>query len=375
MSKRLLGFLINPIAGIGGRYGFKGSDDPKLVALALKKGARLVSPERAERTLKVLYPVRQSLRLLCPPGIMGAAIAKKYSFNVDELPLDIREQTTPQDTINAAKIMLEENVSLILYAGGDGTTVDLLSAVGQNVPILGIPAGVKIWSATFAENPETAGQIAIRFLWEELPLREAEVLDVDEEAFRRGELMVKLKGYALTPYEPFLLQGAKMMTPPSCYERDAQLAIANYIKELMEPGVLYILGPGSTCKVIADVLGIEKTPLGVDLVKDGKLVVKDASEEEILKTLAREKEARIIVSPIGRQGFIFGRGNAQISSEVIRKVGLNNVIIVATPYKLSSLPFLRVDTGDPELDAKFRNNYVKIIIGYHEETVKKVGGL
>lgn len=373
MNRKLLGFLINPIAGIGGRYGFKGSDEPALVTLALRRGAKLISPERAERTLKVLYPVRHAIRLVCPPGIMGAVSAEKCGFEARVLPLNISEPSTPQDTMNAAKIMAEEDVPLILYAGGDGTTVDLLNAIGQDVPILGIPAGVKIWSATFADTPESAGQIAMRFLWEELPVKEAEVLDVDEEAFRRGELMVKLKGYALTPYEPFLLQGSKMMSPTAQYERDAQLAIANYVKELIKPGTLYILGPGSTCKVIADVLGVEKTPLGVDLIKDGKIIVKDAGEEEILKVLSSEKEAKVIVSPIGRQGFIFGRGNQQISSEVIKAVGISNVIIVATPHKLSSLPFLRVDTGDPELDAKFVGKYVKIITGYHEEVVKKIG--
>ncbi|MBS7247512.1 MAG: ATP-NAD kinase family protein [Candidatus Jordarchaeales archaeon] len=372
MNEKLLGFIVNPIAGIGGRYAFKGSDDPTLVALALRRGAKLVSPERAKNALKILYPVRHAIRLVCPPGIMGATIAEKYGFKTRVLPLNLSEPTTPNDTIRAAKLMVKENVSLILYAGGDGTTVDLLSAVGQDVPILGIPSGVKIWSATFADTPESAGQIAMRFLWEELPLKEAEVLDVDEDAFRRGEIAVTLKGYALTPYEPLLLQGAKMMSSAQ-YERDAQLAIAEYFKELVKPGVLYILGPGSTCKTIAEVLGVEKTPLGVDLIKNGKLVVKDAGEEEILKALSFEKEVKIIVSPIGRQGFIFGRGNQQISSEVIRKVGINNVIIVATPHKLSSLPFLRVDTGDPELDAKFTGKYVKIITGYYEEAIKKVG--
>jgi len=373
LNGKLLGFLVNPIAGIGGRYGFKGSDDPELVALTLRLGAKLISPERAERALKVLHPVRHSMYLVCPPGIMGATIAEKLGFKMKVLPLNISEPTIPQDTMNAAKLMFEENVSLILYAGGDGTTVDLINAIDQDVPILGIPAGVKIWSATFADTPESAGQIAMRFLWEELPVKEAEVLDVDEEAFRRGELRVKLKGYALTPYEPLLLQGAKMMSPVTQSERDAQLALAYYVKELVKPGVLYILGPGSTCKTIAEVLSVEKTPLGVDLIKDGKVIFKDAGEEEILKAISSEKEVKIIVSPIGRQGFIFGRGNQQISSEVIRKVGVENIIIVATPHKLSLLPLLRVDTGDPELDAKFVGKYVKVITGYHEETVKRVG--
>ncbi len=373
MNTKLLGFIINPIAGIGGRYGFKGSDDPELVRLALKKGGKLVSLERAERALKVLCNVRQAVSLVCPPGIMGATLAERYGFKIKLLPLKISERTTFQDTVKAARLMVEEGVPLILYAGGDGTTVDIISVVDREVPILGIPAGVKIWSGTFADTPESAGEIAIRFLWGELPLTEAEVIDVNEDAFRRGELKVELKGYALTPYEPILLQGSKMLSSEAQYERDAQLSIAKYIKEIIEPDTIYIIGPGSTCKVIADVLGIKKTPLGVDLFKNGKMIAKDVGEEEILRTLSSEKKAKIIVSPIGRQGFILGRGNQQISSEVIKKVGLNNIIIVATPHKLSSLTFLRVDTGDPELDAKLKGRYVKIITGYHEKTIKKIG--
>ncbi|MHA1607873.1 MAG: ATP-NAD kinase family protein [Candidatus Freyarchaeota archaeon] len=371
MSLKLLGFLVNPIAGIGGKYGFKGSDDPELVKVALKRGAKLVSLERAERALNVLSSVGSAICLVCPPGIMGAAIAEKHGFHTHVLSLNISEPTTPQDTINAARLMVEMDVPLILYAGGDGTTVDLLKAVDKEVPILGIPSGVKIWSATFATSPESAGHLAIRFLWEELSVREAEVLDVDEDAFRQGKLLVKLKGYALTPYEPTLLQGAKVMSPTVQDERDDQYAIAKYVKELLEPDVIYILGPGSTCKAVADVLGVEKTVLGVDLIENGRVIAKDVDEEEILRKISG-RPAKIIISPIGRQGYIFGRGNQQISSEVIKRVGLENIIIVATPYKLSTLPSLRVDTGDPELDNQMKGRYFKIITGYHQEAVKKI---
>lgn len=361
---------MNPIAGIAGKYAFKGSDDPKLVQKAIELGAKPVSPGRAKEALSVLKPVKDVIRILTFPSIMGEDVAIESGFKPEVVGELSSMKTTSEDTKKAAKIMVERGIALILYAGGDGTTVDILDAIDQQVPILGIPSGVKIWSATFATSPKTAGFITLRYLWDEIPVREAEVMDVDEESFRKNELNVELKGYAITPYEPQYLQGSKGVSPPTTDEMEDQKAIARSITESLEPKTVYIIGPGTTCKPITDLLGLDKTLLGVDLIQDRKIIARDADEKRILKAI-ENKRSKIIVTPIGRQGFIFGRGNQQISYEVIKKVGPDNIIVIATPYKLSTIPILRVDTNSPELDEKMKG-YIRVITGYHQVTVKKI---
>jgi len=367
---KTLGLIVNPVAGIAGKYAFKGSDNPELVQRAIELGAKPVSPGRAKEALTVLKPVKNVLRLLTFPDIMGENVARESGFKPEVIGKLSSSKTTAEDTKRAAKLMVEMGAMLILYAGGDGTTVDILEAIDQEVPILGIPSGVKIWSATFATTPKSAGLITLRFLWGELPVREAEVMDVNEEAFRKNRLKVELKGYAITPYEPQYLQGSKWMSPRTTEEIEDQRAIARNVIENLERETIYIVGPGTTCKAITDLLGENKTLLGVDLIQNGKIIARDVNEQEILKAI-KNKKSKIIVTPIGRQGFIFGRGNQQISAEVIREVGVDNIIVVATPHKLSTIPTLRVDTNSPQLDKKLRG-YIRVITGYHQVTVKKI---
>ncbi|MHA1604040.1 MAG: ATP-NAD kinase family protein [Candidatus Freyarchaeota archaeon] len=367
---KTLGLIVNPVAGIAGKYAFKGSDNPELVQRAIELGAKPISPGRAKEALTALKPVKNVLRLLTFPHIMGENVARESGFKPEVVGKLFSPKTTAEDTKRAAKLMVEMGAMLILYAGGDGTTVDILEAIDQEVPILGIPSGVKIWSATFATTPKSAGLIALRFLWGELPVREAEVMDVNEEAFRKNRLEVELKGYAITPYEPQYLQGSKWMSPRTTEEIEDQRAIARNVIENLERETIYIVGPGTTCKAITDLLGENKTLLGVDLVQNGKIIARDVNEQEILKAI-KNKKSKIIVTPIGRQGFIFGRGNQQISAEVIREVGVDNIIVVATPHKLSTIPALRVDLNSPQLDEKLRG-YIRVITGYHQVTVKKI---
>ncbi|MEA1905118.1 MAG: ATP-NAD kinase, partial [Candidatus Hadarchaeota archaeon] len=227
----------------------------------------------------------------------------------------------------------------------------------------GIPTGVKMFSAVFSNTPGDAGKLAARFLGEELPVQEAEVMDVDERAFRRDRLESELKGYAKVPYEPQLVQAGKVGTAPTGYERADQKAIARFVVESMEDGHLYLLGPGTTTRAVAEELGIrDSTLLGVDLIKNKKLLARDAREEQILQEMGN-LPATIIMSPIGKQGFILGRGNQQISSRIIRRVGKENVLVLATSNKLAATPTLKVDTGDPKLDQEFRG-HIPVIVGY-----------
>jgi len=196
-----------------------------------------------------------------------------------------------------------------------------------------------------------------------LPLREAEVMDVDEAEFRQGHLSAELYGYLLSPFEPHLIQGNKMASPMTENEVENQAAIAIYIIEEMKTEVIYIVGPGTTTRTIGDLLDQKKTLLGVDIFQGKKIVAKDVNEKQILQTI-NGKATKIIVTPIGGQGFIFGRGNQQISSKVIRQVGLENIAVVATKSKLDRLDSLRVDTGDPELDEHFRARVIRVIVDY-----------
>ncbi len=364
-----LGFIVNPIAGMGGAVGLKGTDGPEVLKRAIELGAKPVAPERARKFLMELQPLKEKIRLVAAAGLMGEDEARECGFN----PVVIgerKEETTPEDTRRAAAEMKKLGVDLLVFCGGDGTARDVLDAVDMDIPVLGVPTGVKMHSAVFAVNPKAAARIAIRFLWGELPLKEGEVMDVDEEAYRAGRLSAKLYGYVMTPYEPTLLQGMKIPSPVAEDELENKRAIAKYVVENMEPGVIYIVGPGTTTRPIAEELGVEKTLLGVDLICDGELLARDVNEAEILSKI-RGRKAKIIVTPIGGQGFIFGRGNQQISPSVIRMVGKDNIIVVASKSKIMGLKKLRVDTGDPELDDLLRG-YMRVIVDYGEEAVVPV---
>jgi predicted polyphosphate/ATP-dependent NAD kinase len=284
---------------------------------------------------------------------------------------ELAQTTTAEDTKRAVRDFLKRGCEIIVVVGGDGTLRDVFDVVDTETPVLAVPAGVKMHSSAFFTNPEAAAEALMKFLWDELPLREAEVMDVDEEAFRKGRVSARLYGYVLVPYEPRTLQGSKIASTETEDEIDQQRAIARYVIELMEPGVYYFLGPGTTTRAITDLLGEEKSLLGVDAILDRKVVGRDLNEKQILKLLATGKRAKLVVSPIGGQGFIFGRGNQQFSPEVIKRVGPENVIVVATAHKLSTIRALRVDTGDPELDRRLKG-HIRVISDYKQTRVVRV---
>lgn len=364
-----LGLIVNPIAGMGGRVGLKGTDSTEILKRAIALGARPVAPGRAVEVFKRLSPLKEKFSLLTAPGEMGEEEALLAGF-LPKVVGEIKSPTTAEDTRRVAKEMVKLGVDLLVFVGGDGTARDILDAVGGEFPVLGVPAGVKMYSAVFSASPQAAAEVIMKFLWEELPLIEAEVMDVDEEAFRRGRLSAKLYGYLMVPHEPMLVQGVKVASLEVEEERIRQEEIGRYVAELMEAGVVYVIGPGTTARAVVEALGEEKTLLGVDLVVDGKVAARDVSEAAILEMLSGRK-GKIIVAPIGGQGFIFGRGNQQIGPEVIRTVGKEDVIVIATPRKLAEIQGLRVDTGDPELDESFRG-HLKVITGYRESRVVKV---
>jgi predicted polyphosphate/ATP-dependent NAD kinase len=365
-----IGLIVNPVAGLGGRVGLKGSDSVEIQKRALELGAIPLSMHRAAEALMLLQPLKNDLELLTCPGNMGALAATQIGFTplvLDNFPSN---QTTGEDTKRAVHKMMQKDLSLLIFAGGDGTARDIYSAIQAHFPCLGIPAGVKMHSAVFATTPKHAGELAKLYLEGMARLHEAEVLDIDEEAYREGKIITHLFGHLTVPYRPLLLQNQKMPSPTS--DTYQAKAIATEIIEQMQTGVRYILGPGTTTRAIADALNEEKTLVGVDVICDGRLIGKDVTQEQLI-SLIEAVPAQIIVTPIGGQGFLFGRGNQQIGPEVIRKVGRENIIVASTINKLRTLhaqPFI-VDTGDTEVDTML-TGYITVITGYKEHTIYRI---
>jgi predicted polyphosphate/ATP-dependent NAD kinase len=369
-----VGFLINPIAGMGGRVGLKGTDGAEILEKARELGAEPIAQVRAEVALKLIFEMKPEVKWLTASGEMGEEILKKVGYKNEDLKVihNAPEPTSTKDTEKVCKIFKEKSVDLILFCAGDGTARDIYNIIKKDIPILGIPSGVKMFSSVFGVNPKACAEVFSGFIKKMYTTREAEVMDIDEDLYRSGELSAKLFGYAITPYESSLVQASKSVYSGED-EESAKVEIARYVVELMEEEkeTIFILGAGSTIEAIGKELGIKKTLLGIDIVKNGQLIAKDVNEGKLLEILDKEDKAMIIVGVIGAQGFVFGRGNQQISFEVIKKVGVENIRMAATPHKMSHTPILRVDTGDGKLDGLLAE-FHKVIVGYHEMRIAKV---
>ena len=368
-----MGLIVNPVAGMGGRVGLKGSDGEKTLQRARELGAEPSAPGRAVEALKGLVPLMDQIELITYPSEMGEDEARQAGFKPHVIGHIEPGRTTAGDTIRAGREMAKLDTVLLMFAGGDGTARDIYRAIGLRVPVIGIPAGVKIHSGVYGINPTRAANLALMYLRGQVRTSgEMEVMDIDEDAFRHGRVSARLYGYLKVPLERRLIQGAKAASVRGEHEILAMQAIAGQIVEMMEKDCLYIIGSGTTPRAIMERLGLRNTLLGVDLIRNGKMLVMDLNEDQILKRIAANK-TKIIVTPIGGQGYIFGRGNQQLSPEVIKRVGVNNIIVAATSSKLASLqrkPLL-VDTGDKEVDDMLIG-YIRVVTGYREEMIYKI---
>jgi len=368
----LLGFVVNPVAGMGGRVGLKGTDGEAIVREAMRRGARPSAADRAVHALVRLAASLPQVKVLTVAGSMGEQAAREAGTDPIVLDRSHAGASTGADTREAAAAMVEQGVDLILFAGGDGTARDIVAASGDQVPMLGVPAGVKMHSAVFGTTPANAGQLAALFLAgsPRAQLRDAEVMDLDEDAIRAGRVSAQLYGHARSPFERRLAQNAKSGSMPG--ENEALDAVARQLAEGMQDGRIYILGPGTTTRRVANALGIESTLLGVDAVQDRKAIGLDLNERELLDIIGT-RQAEIIVSVLGGQGSLFGRGNQQISANVIRKVGRDAITVISTVEKLINLPdgALQVDTGDPEIDALL-TGHLPVATGPHRAALVKV---
>lgn len=362
-----IGLIVNPIAGMGGSVGLKGTDG-KIYKKALKLGAKAVTPKRTKELLSYIKN-RKEINLVVAPGKMGETYVRNFNIAF-KLIGQVPEETSAEDTRRIIGEMLDGGIELLVFVGGDGTARDVYDVVGSKIPVVAVPSGVKVFSSVFAVSARAAAEIVDAFI-EGTNLTEEEVLDIDENAFRDNRLASKLYGYLMVPNVKKLLQAGKEASSMGKSSVDTKGEIARYVVKNMDKETLCLLGPGTTLKAITDDMGLPKTLLGVDAVYDNRLVGKDLNEKGILKLLKKYKSKKIIVTPIGGNGFIFGRGSKQFTPEVIRLVGRGNIIIVGAYDKVSKLDCLRVDTGDFEID-KLLSGHIKVIVGKKEEMVMEV---
>ncbi len=364
-----IGFVVNPIAGMGGRVGLKGTDGK--LEEARRRGANPRAPDRARDALETLFHLRSDPSVYTAAGSLGEDAARAAGFDphvvfdpdaseesVRSGPSDTGE-TTAHDTRKAVRSFLERAVDLILFVGGDGTAVDVAEVLeedGGDTPMLGVPAGVKIYSSVFAVTPADAGRVAAEFD----RVEPREVNDIDEEAYRDGTVRSELKAVVSVPVSPEI-QSSKQLA-----SGDTESLAAGYAHDI-DPETTYVFGPGSTVGRIESELGIDASPLGVDVWRGGDLLERDAAEDEILAVL--EDPVTIVVSPIGGQGFLFGRGNHQISPAVIRRS--ETLDVVASAEKLDGIGAFRVDTDDDELNDELRG-WIKTRTGRYTTRLVKV---
>ncbi len=362
---RTIGLVVNPFAGLGGRVGLKGTDGLADRALAL--GAEPLAPERAAAALAPL--AGHGLRFVTASGEMGEGPLVQAGIADFECVYEPDVPSTAADTRAACRAFLDAGVDLVLFCGGDGTARDVADAVGTAVPVLGIPAGVKMYSSVFALDPGTVARVVLADgpAW----LADAEVIDVDEEAYRANDFRTVLHAIVRTPSAPGLVQASKRVFEEADEDR-ARAAIGQFIVDAMRPGVLYVLGPGTTTGAVAERLGLKATLLGFDAVLDGRLVGADLAEKDLLALLGDGREARLVLSVIGAQGFVIGRGTQVVTPTVLRRIGLEHLIVLGTPGKLARTPRLHIDTGDPALDRSF-GPHLRVVTGYGIAQRKRVG--
>lgn len=366
-----IGLIINPVAGLGGPAGLKGSDGKAIQTLALEKGSRFLSNARVEIALSQLFDVQGALHFYTGSGLMGEALLQKMGFACEVVHVCSNE-TEPQDTMQLAQAIFSQNVDLLVFAGGDGTARDVYTALNDSfLPCVGIPAGVKIHSAVYANTPKDAGMLILQWVknQQNLPCVEREVMDINEEKFRAGIVDAKLYGYLTVPIAHNLMQSSKASFKVSAHDVSG---ITDEVRDRMKtkpPDTCYIFGTGGTTFHILKTMGYEGSLLGVDVLYRQQIALKDASETELFDFI-KDKECVLVITVIGRQGHILGRGNQQLSSRILTLFKKENIWITSTGDKIYALPHntLYADTSDPELDEAF-SGYWKVIIGWQMQIV------
>lgn len=372
-----LGLIINPVAGMGGAVALKGSDGDAIYQQARQLGARPQAQARTRDALQQIQPYAEQLIIYTAAHDMGEDLCRDMGFQVEVVADNTAGDTHGEDTEKTVQQLMDRGIDLLVFAGGDGTARNIFHALQQmdkaeSIPVIGIPAGCKIHSAVYAVTPHHAGELlALLIKGRPLTLQSASVMDIDEDAFRHDVVKAKRYGELQVPAESQYMQNMK--EGGVAHGELVLQDIAAYIIETMEDDTLYLIGSGSTPRAIMDELHLESTLLGVDAIKNHQLVAKDLNEQQILSLLENNR-AKIIITIIGGQGHLFGRGNQQLSPAVIRAVGKDNIIVIATPEKLHALDGrpLRVDTGDEQLNQSL-SGMIPVITGYDHLNLYRVG--
>jgi len=372
-----LGLIINPVAGIGGRVGLKGSDGEDIQQLARERGAVPLAQQRMKQALELIAPYKDQLHIYTAANDMGENLCKEMGFTTTVVNPAPTEATSSNDTETTVHLCVMQGVDLLLFSGGDGTARNVyqaLQSVGDITipPVIGVPAGCKIHSSVYAVTPSHAGELlSLLIKGRALTLSEASVMDIDEEAFRKNVVKARLYGYLQVPAENQFMQNMK--EGGITHEAITLQDIAVFMVEMMEDDCLYLIGSGTTPKAIMDELDLSSTLLGVDAVCNRQLVANDLTEKQILQLLDKYPEVRLITTLIGGQGHVFGRGNQQISPQVIKRLTMKNITFISTPEKIHSLGGqpLRVDTGDEELN-KSLYGMIEVVTGYDEKILCRI---
>lgn len=374
-----LGLLVNPDAGLGGRLGLKGSDGQ--AEIARSRGAQDRSGPRMRSMLDHLITISkenlEGIQWYVSEGRMGTDWILPAISSLEVIHSS-NNSTNADDTSELVRSMIGSDIDLLVYAGGDGTTRDVVAALSEygrpELPIIGVPTGVKMHSGCFASSPKAAAEVLSAWLKGDLLLSSTEVLDLDEELYRKGKWVVRLYAEANTPASPRWMQGSKMRVEASGEEEIIQ-GLADHIREtLIDDQMMIIWGSGGTLRTIGGMLGFELNTLGIDITMGANIIGSDLNENDILSALQEHQgDVILLLSPMGGQGFLIGRGNLQLSPDVLRIIGEDRVLGIVTPAKMVTLRSLRIETGDPEMDKRFSDKkYLKVLQGYRTTRVLKV---
>ena len=385
-----IGLVVNPDAGLGGRLGFKGSDGRAAEARAAgaedRAGPRMAQALEALQTLLQgsLNRTEARVTLVGWEGRMGSTWADNGGTHLTFEPIGTTpEATSDEDTLSLVRHLVDAKVEAIIYAGGDGTTRDIVKALedigteAQEIPLVGVPGGVKMHSGCFATTPKAAAEVVLAFILGDLRCAITEVMDLDEDVYQQGVWKVRMYGEAWTPSSPRFMQGAKEQVERSS-EVDTIEGLANHVQTLLDdqPDLMIVWGSGGTLRRIGQHVEVELTLLGIDVQgpeENGKRALHgDLNEQQLIEVLSKHvnedgtaRPRLLLLSPMGGQGFLIGRGNLQLSPNVLRIIGNDNILGVATPAKLIGLSAVRIDTGDNALDEEFQaKRFIKILQGF-----------
>ena len=376
-----IGILANPDAGLGGRLGLKGSDGQ--AELARSKGSEDRSGPRLESMLghfsRIHMDDSEQLEWITSKGRMGS------EWFPDELEIGTISEvhqspgkTSASDTQDAIARLIEAGIDLLVYSGGDGTTRDIVASLSDletpELPVIGVPSGVKMHSGCFASSPKAAAEVLSAWIQGELLVSSTEVLDLDEDLYRKGKWVVRLYAEAFSPNSPRWMQGSKELIQTES-EEEVIIGLSDHIEEaIVEDGRLVIWGSGGTLREIGGNIGFELTTLGIDATIGTEQVGTDLAESGIIDLLdSHDGPVTLLLSPMGGQGFLIGRGNLQLSPTVLSSIGIDNILGVVTPAKLLTVRALRIETGDDSLDQEFASKrYMKVLQGYRTTRILPV---